>query len=175
MICQKCGKAKASLAVKQKIKGQERIYQLCDRCAEESGFVTGSTPDPWDSLFESFFSGPSLFGYPAGSMRRSSRAPLTCPFCHETEEELLETGLLGCPSCYDTFASRLTPVFSRLHGHTRHRSAPDPLPEAGANGDLILLKEDLARAVRREDYEEAARLRDAIRGLEAGKEMEDRP
>ncbi|NLB50262.1 MAG: hypothetical protein GX809_01585 [Clostridiaceae bacterium] len=105
-----------------------------------------------------------MFGYPAtATPSRPQKTSLICPSCGETEEELRKTGLLGCQTCYETFAVFLDPVFRRVQGHTRHLSASE---EEGPAKEADVLREKLELAVQSEVYEEAARLRDQIRQLE---------
>lgn len=80
-----------------------------------------------------------------------------------------ETGRLGCASCYTTFESSLRALLRRVHGNARHvgrayeAPPPDLLREATAIGEL---REQLRRAIAQEEFEQAARLRDQIKGLE---------
>lgn len=121
-------------------------------------------PTDWNSIIESFFAGPSLFGYDPDPLEtRREVTELVCPSCGETASELRKTGLLGCALCYDTFENLLLPVFSRAQGHTRHVAAKTMQRQ----GPLERLKADLETAILNEAYEEAARLRDEIRKIEA--------
>ena len=122
------------------------------------------SPNDWNNLIESLFTGTSLFGYSQdeGSYAQA-RVPRVCPACGETESELKKTGLLGCAHCYDSFEDLLLPVFARAQGHTEHIKQPVERSMAS----LEQLKRDLKTAVEREAYEEAAKLRDDIRRLEA--------
>ena len=65
-------------------------------------------PTDWNSFIESFFAGPSLFGYDPDPLEtRREVTELVCPSCGETESELRKTGLLDCGPCYDTFEDLL--------------------------------------------------------------------
>ncbi len=171
MICQNCEEREATVRVRRTLDGQEQVLNLCDQCADSAGLTMKSPVSWWDGFFGTSLPGPSLFGYPA-QLRRQRKTQLVCPSCGETEDELRETGLLGCPVCYDTFAHLLDPVFGRLHGHTSH-GLPQPAltknQESQDEADTPLegLRRDLARAVEGEAYEEAARIRDEIRALES--------
>ena len=162
MLCQDCGQRPASVQLSQTAKGKKEQLYLCDLCAQQfQGQVANSF---WDSFPGSLLPGPSMFGYPATtSPSRPQKTGLICPSCGETEEELRKTGLLGCQTCYETFAVFLDPVFRRVQGHTRHLSASE---EEGPAKEADVLREKLELAVQSEDYEEAARLRDQIRQLE---------
>ncbi len=156
-------------------------YHLCRACAAELRGGEFNSHSPWSGLFKSMLPGPSLFGYPlTGADRRTTPKRLVCPQCGETERELRETGLLGCTQCYETFLDLLIPVFRRAQGHTQHIQIPedsavrietstDDLAPGGENtkrSTVERLRNELHDAVKREDYMEAARLRDAIRVIE---------
>ena len=171
MICQLCGQKQATLEMTALVDGQKRELSLCRPCATRLGWKAGEA-SLWDSLFDSFLPGPSLFGYPS-PVRKTSPDPKVCPACGQTETQLQETGLLGCSHCYETFAQRLAPVFGRVHGHSRHLDRPLVLEEGKAQDKLTLLRQELASAVDKEAYEDAARIRDEIRQLEADQVSEE--
>jgi len=99
-----------------------------------------------------------------------------CPACGATLQDFRESGRLGCPQCYSTFAAPLRTLLRRIHGASRHIGEPYAPPVTGA-GDAVpddleslaavrALREQLQRAVDAENFELAARLRDEIRERE---------
>ena len=73
---------------------------------------------------------------------------------------------------YDTFEDILTPYIRKLQGATAHvgtAHAPAGQPEQAKPDPVADLKAKLQEAISRENYEEAARLRDEIRRLEGQK------
>src|ERR1700757_2381206 len=91
-----------------------------------------------------------------------------CPICGIKFVEFRNSGRLGCPHDYEEFREELSPLLENIHGETRHcGKAPRRLPQnKQTQSELILLRNRLKQAVTKEDYEEAARLRDRIRQLE---------
>jgi len=85
-----------------------------------------------------------------------------CPECGFLWSRFLRENHLGCPACYEAFRLRLEPM---LRSH--HRTSL-PQPPAGNLRDLVKRhrREEWQRrqddAVAREDYEEAARLRELL-------------
>jgi protein arginine kinase activator len=96
-----------------------------------------------------------------------------CPNCGLTYVQFRQTGRLGCSQCYEAFSQRLIPLIKRIQGSTEH-TGKIPLRRghgAQRQRQLETLRVNLNRAVAREEFEEAARLRDQIRELEKGMEQ----
>jgi protein arginine kinase activator len=91
-----------------------------------------------------------------------------CPQCGLKFVEFRNTGRLGCPHDYQEFREDLIPLLENIHGETKHLGkTPRRLPQSQqAVSELMQLRNRLKQAVTKEDYEEAARLRDRIRQLE---------
>jgi protein arginine kinase activator len=84
------------------------------------------------------------------------------------------SGRFGCPECYNAFETQLIPLLRQIHGSTQHEGKmPQQVgPVAIIRQELMDLKEELSRAVLDERYEDAARIRDEIKKLEAQVEEE---
>ncbi len=97
---------------------------------------------------------------------------LKCPRCGFTQADFKKSGRLGCPECYSTFAEGLAGLLKTMHKGTRHTGkAPEALRATRENADrLKTLQNKLAKAIKDENYEQAAQLRDEIKQLsEAGR------
>jgi protein arginine kinase activator len=75
---------------------------------------------------------------------------------------------MGCPECYTVFAKEAQSFFQQMVEKPQHRGK---LPKRLRTYktylvDVVKLKEGLKEALRREDYERAARIRDRIKDLE---------
>jgi len=92
---------------------------------------------------------------------------LKCPRCGFTQADFKKSGRLGCPECYKTFAEGLSGLLKTMHKSTRHvGKAPEALRATRENADrLKTLQIKLARAIKDENYEQAALLRDEIKQL----------
>jgi protein arginine kinase activator len=75
--------------------------------------------------------------------------------------EFRAEGRLGCPQDYRVFSAGLLPLLQRYHGATRHVGKVARRPEGATQ--RLRLRTKLRAAIAREDYEEAARLRDRLR------------
>ena len=94
-----------------------------------------------------------------------------CTQCGFTWAEYRARGLVGCPQCYASFGDGLLADLNWMHApeHPPAAEAPAAFPgRAAAPGReapadrLARLREELADALRKEQYEEAARLRRQI-------------
>lgn len=166
MMCERCQKRPATVHYTQIINGQKTEMHLCEECARETGQLNF---EPFTLPFGSFFSIDNLLSglmdYTADDYMIQS---VKCSFCNSTYEDFKKTGRLGCARCYNVFRDRLMPLVRKIHGHNLHKGK---VPKR-AGGNLRIerqierLREQLNDAVRREAYEEAARLRDQIKELE---------
>jgi len=92
----------------------------------------------------------------------------TCPRCGSSWSEIGKRQQAGCGECYTTFAKEVHAFFQEMVEKPQHRGK---LPKRLRTYktylvDVVKLKEGLKEAVRREDYEKAARIRDRIKELE---------
>lgn len=171
MNCDICHTEKATIFFSQMAEGKLQKVNLCKACADEKG-VTDPTGFALADMLEGMGK-QSALSAPKG------KNELVCGSCGFTQTDFKKTGRFGCPDCYHVFDEGLDGLLEAMHKHTRHvgkspRRSPDPVerpaaraePEAGPQARLSELKQALSKSVEDEDYEEAARLRDAISQLE---------
>jgi protein arginine kinase activator len=160
MICQRCKKREATRHESVRAPdGSWSEVHLCDACAEKSE-VTMMTPA---SLVQALIEGAVQSGAARGGAVRS------CPKCGITYAEFRSRGRLGCPHDYEVFLPELLPLLERIHHGGAQHVGKSPAATDGrseADRELIELRRSLAEAIQREQYEEAARLRDRIHRLE---------
>lgn len=125
MLCSRCGKNEAKITVEYATDMGKVTEYFCEECYEKRRAPQGeSLPAPQPP-------------------RRAAR----CPFCGNTMEDYLHSGLVGCAECYRAFAAELAPYIVRLQGSGSHcgkRPSADPKYEAAASLREIL--EELERA-----------------------------
>jgi protein arginine kinase activator len=155
MRCQRCQK-EASVHLTERIKGQRREFHLCQTCARKAGLSLPESPPnlALDAVVQSLI--VAHVGELVGEL-----AELTCPDCGIKFMEFRAGGRLGCPQDYKVFAAGLVPLVQRYHGTTRHVGKTARRRAGG--GHRLRLRTRLREAIAREDYEEAARLRDQLR------------
>lgn len=167
MLCDVCAKSDATVHLTEIVDNKISKLHLCEECARKKGA----------EMEEHFGLSDLLAGLVDFETKVSSKKELKikCPKCGMTYDDFKRTGRLGCSDCYSTFEESLVPLIKRVHGSAEHHgkrlvkvSKP---PKVAAKREkkvdkLDELKSRLQRAVKLEEFEEAARLRDKIRELE---------
>jgi protein arginine kinase activator len=155
MMCQRCHN-EATVHVTEPAKGERRELHLCPSCARKAGLALPELPPDLalDAVVQSVI--VANVGELVGEL-----AELSCPDCGIKFMEFRAGGRLGCPQDYWVFSKGLTPLLQRYHGTTRH-IGKTARRRKGAM-ERLRLRTWLRAAIAREDYEEAARLRDLLR------------
>ena len=156
--CSHCAKP-SSIHLTQIVDGEVKKLSLCQDCPHAEKATSVEAVD----IVE-----PSkAIGKPIAHGIRSIGAGLTCPKCGFKQETFKEFGRLGCPACYDVFASQLQSVFQKAHKGVTHRGKrPAKYAMTVSREEIEALKQELQAHVEKEEYEEAAALRDRIWELE---------
>lgn len=160
------------------IRGGKKIEKhLCERCARKQGIAVQPNV-PINELIQKYVlaqSAPAAGGVPAKVS--------TCGSCGMSYAEFRQHGLLGCQECYKVFEGQLGPLLERAHEGGTHHVGKVPrralavsrgrggAPEGVLGGAeeraerLMTLNRQLEEAVRTEQYERAAQLRDEIKKM----------
>ncbi|MTI66515.1 MAG: hypothetical protein FH753_07920 [Firmicutes bacterium] len=164
MICDECGKNSATVHLTKIVNGQKNEVHLCEECAKKNK----------DFDFESPF---SIHHFLSGLLDNVQDEPMKvnyntiekCENCDMSYSEFKQSGRFGCSECYKQFNNRLGPLFKQIHGHEKHTGK---VPKR-AGGEIRIrkeienLKKKLDMAVKKEEFEKAAELRDKIKELES--------
>ena len=168
MLCQSCGKKTATTHIKTIVNGKLMEYHLCTDCAKHKGY--GNIFSNWGMDFSNL-----LGGFLGNSLDNSQVT--RCPSCGASFEEITRSGKIGCADCYKTFRSQLLPVIQRIHGTTHHKGkvpGGSALRVTGGEHQIMPVKESpldekkrlLKQAIEKQDFEQAAVLRDQIKEME---------
>lgn len=176
MKCQSCGKREATVRYMENINGKKQEMHLCVECAKKLGFADFS------NMFSPIFTSIPSFFEDFNLVEEEK-----CKTCGYTFEDYANTGLFGCPDCYDTFSDRLDEIFLKLHGKNRHlrlndsktkienvkkdkvKNSENVTKTKSKNDEVLSLKEELKELIKKEEYEKAAVVRDKIKELEKKK------
>lgn len=153
MMCEMCGKNQASTFLTLVVNDKVKKMHLCPACASESG-LDGSHPISITDV---------LLGLGGKKETSGATSHKTCPRCHMRIADFKKTSRLGCQDCYEAFAVELDPLLDAMHKGKQHVGKTPAHVPAPALMNLAALKKSLDDAIRAENYEEAARLRDKIR------------
>ena len=161
MYCDECKKNIATIHLVSVVNGKKTERHLCEACAhQEDGF----------SLNPQFSINDLISGFFNFNQPHTQVSEKICPQCGMSFSRFKQDGKLGCANCYDTFRSELMPMLKSIHGSVQHNGRTIDINQNKKSSQLDLLKEQLNQAVAGENYEQAAKLRDQIKQLEAGEE-----
>ena len=91
-----------------------------------------------------------------------------CPSCGTTLADFRRTGLLGCAECYREFRADILPAVRTVQKGICHEGKEPIVSVREDYTDVFVregLKTELEQALREKDYDEAKRLRDALKRL----------
>ena len=168
MLCQKCNMKNATSHIHYVLNGVVRDIYLCTDCAKEYQKSQSFDGDVFKML-------SSLLNENMGNVKTAVK----CECCGTDFNEIRRTGKVGCANCYKTFEAQLAPTVARIHGKTVHVGKkpqtaeptiqpPKKEPYIDPKEQRIkALKEQMALAIKNEEFEKAAELRDLIKAEEA--------
>lgn len=156
MLCDVCKDKDSNVFFTQIINGQVQKVNLCEECSKQKG-VTDPT---------GFALAELLLGIGQESAPEAKSIELTCEQCGFTQSDFKKAGRLGCAHCYDVFDGEVEGLLKNIHKGTRHvGKVPARAAASVVTHRLENLREDLAKAIDAENFEDAARLRDEINRL----------
>ena len=165
MICDKCGKNPAVVHRITTINEKKQEVHLCKECAMQENVMFMDDTFSINALLSSLLD----MGTDT-PIKIEKLQGLKCSQCGQSFEEFKKTGRLGCGACYNSYRDRLIPLIKRVQGNVRHSGK---IPKRVGSSlrvkkEIDKLKEELDRAVRAEEYEKAADIRDRIRSMSEG-------
>ncbi len=161
MLCDHCKERDAAVTLTTVVEDTVKQLNLCERCAAERGVETPSLA-PKSALGEFLQAVQQQTPLPGADALR-------CSFCQTSLRDFRASGRLGCAHCYGAFERSLRELLRRVHGHSVHVGRRYDPPEGEVlerAATLTELRARLQRAVDGEEFEQAASLRDQIRGME---------
>ncbi len=173
MLCDKCKKNEATIYYTEIVSGEKTELHYCEECAAESTNFnfkyTGnnkeiSLGDLLSSILGNYYSNPPV-------KEESKAAVIQCSQCGMTYDAFLQGGRFGCAGCYASFGKQLEKSLRQIHGASSHVgkrpkgfvSKTDKILSDLSEVERLSIQ--LQDAVEKEEFEQAAKLRDAIRTL----------
>ncbi|MEO0085452.1 MAG: UvrB/UvrC motif-containing protein [candidate division WOR-3 bacterium] len=157
--CDLCHKNEASINAR-KTHPDDKVDELavCAECAQKYGLAPAKPAK--------LGSAEVMAELKAGLKENDSG--LVCSGCGMSLADFKRQGRLGCDACYIAFREELLPLIRRLHGATQHvgRTVKAGRKDAHVRLSCERIRDALAAAIKNEDYERAAALRDELRKVE---------
>lgn len=164
MKCDLCHAGEATVHLTEIINNKMTKLHLCEQCAKEKNQEMEEHFGLADLL-----SGLADLAPIVEAEEKVTGIGVKCPSCGFSFQNFRKMGRLGCPNCYMTFKNQLSPLLRKIHGADTHTGKAPSKKEAVRDKAVFLadLKQALVKAIGREEFEEAARLRDQIKAVEA--------
>lgn len=178
-ICEICKKVPATVHLTDIKNNVKTEIHMCEKCAAEKG-INIKNPLSLQQLFGKkkgvgANSAPlsadeidELLDALGDAAPAKAKSNIVCPHCGISWEDFQKGGRLGCPFDYDVFSRELKPILNKMHASPGPHvgKCPRPSPRSEALSRKLEYQRQLKEAIAREDYREAARLRDSIQALE---------
>ena len=145
MDCQKCACKPATVFLTTVVGGDLKKIDLCEECARSSGTIHPTGFVAADLILQE-------------AIQTVIPRTTACPACGYTLETLQKTGRLGCGVCYEKFSAPLQAALLESQRDLVHRGKR-PTRKRATREEL---EQEMQHHIARENYEEAARVRDRI-------------
>lgn len=173
MLCSKCQAKQAKILYTEIVGGIKKEQHLCEDCSKNFTSFQMAKPnmnkeftlgDLLSTVIGNYYGGD-------GPAVMPDLPQLQCRSCHTTYEEFIKRGQFGCALCYREFGEEVDKTLKSIHGSDIHRgkrpkgfesTTPDILARLTEEEQLTIKLEE---AIKNEEYEEAAKIRDEIREL----------
>lgn len=165
MVCQECKKRQASVHFTKIVNGEKMELKLCEVCAKERGDLDLGHGEHFS--FHKLLAG-LLDIDELQVMGEQEMEKATCNNCGLSEHSFVNSGRLGCSECYNTFGFKLDPLLKRIQGGSSHVGKV-PVRAGGKiriKREMQNLRDKLNMCIAKEDFEQAAIIRDQIKELE---------
>lgn len=181
MLCEKCKIREANVFYTEIIDGdQKNEHHLCSQCARDI--------DQYSNIFDKDFSFSKLLSGILGDVfekdENKEYRQIVCPTCNTSYDDFIKNSMFGCKDCFEVFNLLINDNIKQIHGNDTHvgkkpnnyQKNSKILPKTIVVGsmDSIFSDEDikieklrnkLEDAIRKEDFAQAAILRDKIRTI----------
>ena len=169
MLCELCKKNQATIHIQEIIHNKKKSLHICAQCAAEKvekdpilkGFNLA------DMLYNLSDELELPFKTEATEHKVDGQHPtLVCSECGWDSAKFRNTGRLGCAQCYLLFRELLTQGLSTMHKGTLHvgkqPGEPSDCETSRISLSIMNLQQEMDEYVQREEYEQAAVIRDEI-------------
>ncbi|MCB4790730.1 MAG: UvrB/UvrC motif-containing protein [Elusimicrobia bacterium] len=159
MLCNICRNNEANIHLDGIVNGKTMNLNLCEECAKKQG-IEFSLEKPHFSIVD-LLANLSDWEIPGHKVAKS----IVCPNCGLSYVKFKEMGRLGCSKCYSSFEMQLSPLLKRIHGSIKHIGKQAKIKIPVSSDKVSRLRIELGKAIKDEEFEKAAELRDMIKKI----------
>ena len=151
MLCDICKERTASVHLTEIINDEVTELHLCEECASKRGLLVTKKLSPLEILHRLL------------KQKSAQDEKVICSGCYMSLAEFKRVGRFGCSQCMATFDEHIKHLIKQIHQSDRHVGRKFA---AGTKKGLEIykLREKLKKALESEAYEDAAKIRDKLKG-----------
>ena len=167
MMCEECGIREAKFHLMKIVNDERTERNLCAVCmAKYQKQLPGIDLTNLAGILNNILERQEP---PESAAEEEGEAELVCEQCGTTYAEFRKTGAAGCANCYKAFYAPIERIFKHVQSSTQHSGRIPEGVRCGASIRMNIdrLKQRMQKAIQDEEFEQAAKLRDAIRALNA--------
>lgn len=151
MLCDDCKNKPAAIFFKEVLPDKTVELHLCEDCASKRGLLVTKKLSPLEILHKLL------------RQKSAQDEKIICPGCYMSLAEFKRVGRFGCSQCVATFDEHIKHLVKQIHQSDRH------VGRRSASGtkkglEIYRLREELKKALESESYEDAAEIRDKLKG-----------
>lgn len=167
MICERCKKKQATVKLVKIINGVKKEQMLCSKCSISTSELEYDSDENTIKDFDFNKLLSDLINYVnCDSQDEVANKDSRCDLCGATYDEVKSGELIGCSNCYDLFEKEIRGMIKNFQGSRTNKKKYTFISE-----DIKTLEDleyELKEAVKFEEYEKAAILRDYIKQRKSG-------
>lgn len=165
-ICDECKINLANIHLTQIVDDEVSVSHLCEKCAQSKGIsiVIEQVSEGEVALPESI---PGKVLQNIVKKTPEKEKDLLCTNCGMTLSDFREKGWLGCASCYASFEKEIESLLVQVHGDSNHKGKiyETDVSKRDKKINERSLRTELDNAIKSEEFELAAIIRDKINNL----------
>ena len=186
MLCQICKANPATIHIQEIVNGETNTLHICAECARKRNLAEDSAANSHfhemlERLTQAIANSADLKLaelFEQKNTQEEESQDIQCNACGTSWQAFKKDGKLGCAACYEQFGQLLVETIMLSHHGSVHcgKTPPetveqwhDPAVSERINlrRELERLRKGLDESIRREEFEQAAELRDKIASIEA--------
>jgi protein arginine kinase activator len=151
MLCDDCKNRPAAIFFKEVLPDKTVELHLCEECASKRGLLVTRKLSPVEILHKLL------------KQKGDQDEKVICPGCYMSLAEFKRLGRFGCSQCVATFDEHIKHFIKQIQQSDRHVGRKS-LPGTKKGFEIYKLRTDLRKALDSEAYEDAAKIRDKLKG-----------